>query len=151
VNKESNFNGKGKTLMKAKAQIKSLVNKLKYGIDGLIPAVVQDYKDNSVLMVAYMNKNSVLETLRTGNATYWSRSRQKYWIKGEESGNFQKVKAMFIDCDLDTIVIKVRQIGGAACHTGYRSCFFTRIFPAAGAKPAVVGKKVFDPEKRYKK
>jgi phosphoribosyl-AMP cyclohydrolase len=128
--------------------IKNIANRLKFNSDGLIPAVVQDYRDGAVLMVAYMNKKSFLETLKSGNATFWSRSRQKYWIKGEQSGNFQKVKSMYIDCDMDTIVIKVRQIGGAACHTGFRSCFFTKIFP--NKKPLTIGKKLFDPGSKYK-
>jgi phosphoribosyl-AMP cyclohydrolase len=128
-------------------KISELVKKLKFDSNGLIPAVVQDYKDGAVLMVAYMNKKSFLETLKTGNATFWSRSRQKYWIKGEQSGNFQKVKSIYLDCDLDTVLVKVRQIGDAACHTGFRSCFFTKI---NGNKTATVGKRIFDPAKRYK-
>ncbi|MBR2363840.1 MAG: phosphoribosyl-AMP cyclohydrolase [Lentisphaeria bacterium] len=85
---------------------------------GLIPAIAQDYKTNEVLMVAYINEESWNETLKTGRATYWSRSRQKLWKKGEESGNVQEVKEILVDCDEDTVIFKVNQIGGAACHEG---------------------------------
>ena len=121
---------------------------LKYDADGLIPVVAQDYKDGTVLMVAYMNKESLDLTLQTGRATYWSRSRKKLWKKGEESGNFQQVKSMAIDCDLDTIVIKVDQIGGAACHTGHRSCFYRE---RDGQNWKTVGQPLFDPKAVYKK
>ena len=94
---------------------------------GLIPAIAQDYKTNEVLMVAYINEESWNETLKTGRATYWSRSRQKLWKKGEESGNVQEVKEILVDCDEDTVIFKVNQIGGAACHEGYASCFFRRL------------------------
>jgi len=122
--------------------------KLKYDADGLIPVVAQDYKDGTVLMVAYMNKESLDLTLETGRATYWSRSRKKLWKKGEESGNFQQVKSMTIDCDLDTIVIKIDQIGGAACHTGHRSCFYRE---RDGQNWKTVGQPLFDPKAVYKK
>lgn len=96
---------------------------LKFNSDGLIPAIAQDHESGEVLMMAWMNRQSLQETIRTGVATYWSRSRQKYWIKGETSGHVQHVKSIGLDCDLDTILIKVEQIG-AACHENYRSCFF---------------------------
>jgi phosphoribosyl-AMP cyclohydrolase len=100
-----------------------IVESLKYNSDGLIPVVVQDVKNGEVLMLAYMNAEAIRRTLQTGRATYWSRSRQSFWIKGETSGHIQVVKKMSIDCDLDTILIQVEQTG-AACHENYRSCFF---------------------------
>jgi phosphoribosyl-AMP cyclohydrolase len=96
------------------------------GQDGLLPAIAQDAGTGEVLMLAWMNKQAFEETVRTGQATYWSRSRNKYWRKGEESGHRQTVRAVFIDCDADTILLKVDQVG-AACHEGYRSCFFRQV------------------------
>lgn len=125
------------------------INELKFDENGLIPAVVQDWKDGVVLMVAYMNKEAVKMTLKTKRATFWSRSRQKFWIKGEESGNIQKLKDFYFDCDADCLLIKVDQVGKAACHTGFRSCFFRKVGPAGAVK--TVGKPVFDPKKVYKK
>ncbi|MBA5850573.1 phosphoribosyl-AMP cyclohydrolase [Clostridium sp. cel8] len=93
---------------------------------GLIPAVVQDFQNNQVLMVAYMNEESLKRTLESGTTWFWSRSRQEYWNKGATSGHFQYVKSIDVDCDYDTILIKVEQIG-AACHTGNRSCFFNKL------------------------
>ncbi|MEI6420894.1 MAG: phosphoribosyl-AMP cyclohydrolase [Lentisphaerota bacterium] len=116
--------------------------------DGLIPAIAQDWKTGEVLMLAYINKLSWDETLKSGNATYWSRSRNKLWKKGEESGNVQKIKEILVDCDDDTVIFKVDQIGGAACHTGYRTCFYRKI---DGATLKTVGEKVFNPEDKYKK
>src|ERR1700716_2805532 len=104
----------------------SLYNSLKFDEKGLIPAVVQDAKDGTILMVAYMNKESVRRTLRLKKCVFWSRSRQSYWLKGESSGNVQVVKEIRIDCDGDCLLIKVKQIGGAACHTGHRSCFYRK-------------------------
>lgn len=127
----------------------NFIKNLKFDANGLIPTVVQDYKDGKVLMVAYMNAESIKRTVKTKKATFWSRSRQKFWLKGEESGNFQKVKELFYDCDGDCLVIKVDQIGGAACHTGHRSCFFTKV--GFDGKTKTVGKKLFDPKKVYKK
>jgi phosphoribosyl-AMP cyclohydrolase len=115
--------------------------------DGLVPAIVQDAETKEVLMMAYMNRKSWEATLKTGKATYWSRSRQKLWLKGESSGNVQIVKAIFIDCDEDTILLQVKQIGNAACHTGYRSCFYRKL---AGDDFMIVGEKIFDPEDVYK-
>ena len=91
--------------------------------DGLIPAIVQDHNTGEVLMLAYMNQEAWDATVSTGNATYFSRSRQKLWVKGETSGHLQRVKEIRIDCDDDTVLLKIEQIGGAACHTGHRSCF----------------------------
>ena len=115
---------------------------------GLIPAIAQDWKTGEVLMLAYINEESWKETLRTGHGVYWSRSRSKLWHKGEESGNVQIVKEILVDCDADTVIFKVEQVGGAACHTGYRTCFFRKV---AGDTLEVVGERVFDPEKVYKK
>lgn len=116
--------------------------------DGLIPAIAQDYKTGEILMLAYINEESWNETLKTGNATYWSRSRGKLWRKGEESGNVQKIKEILVDCDDDTVVFKVDQIGGAACHTGFRSCFFRKL---ENGELKTVGERVFDPKDVYKK
>ncbi|HZZ72244.1 MAG TPA: phosphoribosyl-AMP cyclohydrolase [Pirellulales bacterium] len=116
--------------------------------DGLVPAIAQDVSSGDVLMMAYMNEESYAETLLTGRAVYYSRSRQKLWRKGEESGNVQLVKAVFIDCDADTILLKVEQLGGAACHEGYKSCFFREITPQ-GVK--IVGERIFDPATVYGK
>jgi phosphoribosyl-AMP cyclohydrolase len=99
---------------------------LKYDVNGLIPAVVQDAENGDVLMVGYMNQEAVERTIATGRATFWSRSRQKFWIKGETSGFVQHVKGVYVDCDQDCLLVKVEQ-AGAACHEGYRSCFFRRI------------------------
>lgn len=116
--------------------------------DGLIPAIAQDYQTGEVLMLAYINEESWNETLKSGNATYWSRSRSKLWKKGESSGNVQKIKEILIDCDEDTVVFKVDQIGGAACHEGYRTCFFRKV---DGDELKVVGERVFNPDEVYKK
>ncbi len=97
--------------------------------DGLLPAIAQDAATGEVLMLAYMNAESYAETLATGRAVYFSRSRNKLWRKGEESGNVQEVRGIFVDCDADTILLKVHQVGGAACHEGYASCFFRQVTP----------------------
>jgi phosphoribosyl-AMP cyclohydrolase len=114
--------------------------------DGLLPAVVQDYATGEVLMLAYINEESWNLTLTTGKATYWTRSRKKLWVKGESSGNVQRIREILVDCDQDTVVFKVEQIGGAACHLGYRSCFFRKV---NGDKLEVVGEKVFNPDEVY--
>ena len=116
--------------------------------DGLLPAIAQDAGTGEVLMMAYMNAESFAETLATGRAVYYSRSRKRLWRKGEESGNVQRVVGAFVDCDCDAILLKVEQIGGAACHEGYRSCFFRQVTPAG---LQVVGQRVFDPAEVYKK
>ena len=116
--------------------------------NGLIPAIVQDYKTSDVLMLAYMNQDAWEATLSSGNATYYSRSRQKLWVKGETSGHLQRVKEIRIDCDDDTVLLKVKQIGEAACHTGHRSCFHKII---DNGSITVVGKPLFDPKEVYKK
>jgi phosphoribosyl-AMP cyclohydrolase len=116
----------------------------------LIPAIAQDAETGDVLMMAWMNEESFKETLATGRVVYFSRSRQKLWRKGEESGNVQQLQAIYFDCDADTLLVKVNQIGGAACHEGYRSCFFRRLDPATG-DVVVEGDRVFDPAEVYKK
>ena len=103
------------------------IPQLKYNANGLVPAIIQDAKNNEVLMMAYMNESSLQKTVETGYTYFWSRSRQKYWKKGETSGHVQEVKAILYDCDKDTVLIKVIQHGPGACHTGHRSCFFTDI------------------------
>ena len=102
---------------------------LKKNSDGMVPCIVQDYTNDQVLMMAYMNKEAYEKTLSTGNMTYFSRSRQELWLKGATSGRFQKLKQLYLDCDNDTLLAKVHQIG-AACHTGSRSCFFTELYKA---------------------
>lgn len=116
----------------------------------LIPVIAQDGETGDVLMLAYMNKEAYEETLKTGRVCYYSRSRQKLWRKGEESGNVQELQEIFYDCDADTLLAKVNQIGGAACHEGYRSCFFRKIDPATG-DVETIGERVFDPAEVYKK
>ncbi len=120
---------------------------LKYNADGLIPAIVQDAKTKRVLMMAWMNEASLQATLTTGAMNYWSRSRQKFWLKGETSGHTQKVVRWFVDCDADTLLFEVEQTGGA-CHTGYASCFFQEL-DGEGSPVAVVETKLFDPAKAY--
>jgi len=112
---------------------------------GLIPAITQDIKTGEVLMLAYMNIEAIKKTLDSHICHYFSRSRQKMWQKGESSGHVQKVKGIFVDCDMDCLLVKVEQKGGA-CHTGYKSCFYREI---KDGKPVIKGKKVFDPNKVY--
>lgn len=116
----------------------------------LLPVIAQDAENGDVLMLAYMNEEAYEETLRTGRVCYFSRSRGKLWRKGEESGNVQELKAIYFDCDADTLLVKVKQIGGAACHEGYRSCFFREIDREA-EEVRIVGERVFDPAEVYKK
>ena len=116
--------------------------------DGLVAAIAQDADTNEVLMIAWMNRDAFEETVRTHRAVYFSRSRNRLWRKGEESGHVQEVRAVFLDCDADTILLKVRQVGGAACHEGYKSCFFRQV---DGDQLRVVGERVFDPKTVYKK
>ena len=114
---------------------------------GLVPAIVQDFETGEILMLAFMNEKAWGETLKTGMATYWSRTRQELWVKGKTSGNVQWVKEIRIDCDDDTVLLKVDQVGGAACHTGYRSCFFKKL---DGDTIRESGEKIFDPKEVYK-
>ncbi|HJZ57619.1 MAG TPA: phosphoribosyl-AMP cyclohydrolase [Gemmataceae bacterium] len=115
---------------------------------GLVPAVAQDADTGEVLMLAWMNSEAFEETLRTGRAVYFSRSRNRLWRKGEESGHVQEIREIYIDCDADTVLLKVKQIGGAACHEGYKSCFFRRL---SDGELQVVGERVFDPKQVYRK
>ena len=114
----------------------------------LIPAVAQDAETGEVLMVAWMNREAFEETVQSRRAVYFSRSRNCLWRKGEESGTVQQVREIFVDCDADTVLLKVVQLGGAACHEGYRSCFFRKL---DGDKLHTVGERVFDPKQVYKK
>ena len=115
---------------------------------GVVPVVTQDYQSGRLLMVAYMNREAFEETVKTGHACYFSRSRNRLWRKGEESGHVQEVKAIYVDCDADAILLKVNQIGGAACHEGYKSCFFRRL---EHGEWQTVADRVFDPKAVYKK
>jgi len=126
------------------------VNGPDFSKNELIPVIAQDAESGDVLMLAYMNQEAYAETLRTGRVVYYSRSRRKLWRKGEESGHVQELRALYFDCDADTLLVKVNQIGGAACHEGYRSCFFRRIDPLTG-QVETVGERVFDPDQVYRK
>jgi phosphoribosyl-AMP cyclohydrolase len=117
--------------------------------NGLLPTITQDHKSGKVLMLAYSSQQSFEKTLETQEAHYWSRSRQELWHKGGTSGNVQKIKNIFVDCDNDTILFVVEQIGGAACHTGHETCFHKIIDKNGEAR--IIGKKLFDPEKVYGK
>ncbi len=117
-------------------------------IGGLVPAIVQDYQTGEILMLAYMNPDAFNATLSTGKATYLSRSRQALWVKGETSGNMQLIKEIRIDCDDDTVLLKVEQLGGAACHTGHRSCFYKTI---EDGSIRIMEKPIFNPAKVYGK
>ena len=114
---------------------------------GLVPAIVQDDETGEVLMLAYMNEEAWNKTLTSGKAHYWSRSRQKLWLKGETSGHIQEVQAIYVDCDLDTVVLRVHQLGGAACHEGYSSCFYRKV---EDGELKTTGTIVFDPKEVYK-
>jgi len=116
--------------------------------NGLLPAIVQDFETKEVLMLAYINDLAWHRTLETGKAHYWSRSRNKLWLKGETSGHQQLIKRILVDCDEDTVVYQVEQLGGAACHTGHRSCFFRQVSDKVFE---TIDKPVFNPEEVYKK
>jgi len=116
--------------------------------DGLLPAIVQDAASGDVLMLAYINKESWEKSISTGKAHFWSRSRQQLWLKGESSGHVQLIKEILVDCDRDTVVFKVEQVGGAACHKGYGSCFY-RLVEEGGLR--IISERVFDPAVVYKK
>lgn len=124
-----------------------LLEQLKFNEHGLIPAIIQDADNGEVLMMAWMNREALQRTLETGKATYWSRSRQKFWVKGETSGHFQEVQAVYIDCDADVLLLKVRQVG-AACHEGYRSCFFRQVDPKDHTL-RVIAERLVDPDAVY--
>lgn len=114
---------------------------------GIVPAIAQDHRTGEVLMIAYMNRESFEETLRTGRACYFSRSRNRLWRKGEQSGNVQEVHGVYVDCDADALLLKVHQVGGAACHDGYPSCFYRKV--AEDGQLHSVAERVFDPEQVY--
>ena len=126
----------------------SVYDKLKFTADGLIPAIVQEAKTGRVLMMAWMNRASLEKTLATGKTHFWSRSRQKFWMKGEESGHTQTVKDVSFDCDGDTLLVQVDQIG-AACHEGYHSCFF-RSIEGQGEAERITEPQQISPDKVYK-
>ena len=115
---------------------------------GLVPAIAQDYQTGEILMLAYMNSDAFNATLSTGKATYYSRSRKTLWVKGETSGNIQRIKEIHIDCDDDTVLLKVEQLGGAACHTGHRSCFYKKV---EDGSIRITEEPVFDPKEVYDK
>ena len=124
----------------------AFLDEVKYNADGLVPCIAQDADSNEVLMMAWMNRDSLRDTIEHGKASYWSRSRQKYWVKGESSGHTQEIQEIRFDCDLDTILIRVKQ-NVAACHVGYRSCFY-RTLNQAG-KLVTNAEKVFEPDSVY--
>ena len=130
-------------------QFSSIIKKINFDRRGLIPVIIQDAKTGEVLMMAYMNRRALRETLKTKQTCFWSRSRKTLWRKGETSGHIQKVRSIFLDCDSDTLLIKVSQ-AGAACHKGFYSCFY-RELKTKSANFKVVGRKIFDPKKVYKK
>jgi len=117
-------------------------------MDGLLPAIAQDYLTGEVLMLGFMNEDAWRHTLASGEATYFSRTRQTLWTKGKTSGNLQIVKEICIDCDDDTVLLKVEQVGGASCHLGYRSCFFKKV-DVDNDEFSIIGEPVFDPEEVY--
>jgi len=124
----------------------NFIEELNFDDRGLIPAIAQDALSGEVLMVAWMNAESLRRTIETGEAVYWSRSRRKLWHKGETSGNIQKVAEIRCDCDKDVLLLKIEQVGGAACHLGYRSCFSWVLRDNNWAEDGV---KVFDPREKY--
>lgn len=127
--------------------IEQTIRELKFDDNGLIPAICVDADNKQVLMLAYMNAASAIKTVKTGKTHFWSRSRKKYWMKGESSGHVQDVRAIYVDCDKDTLLIEVAQHGGA-CHEGYRSCFFRKLDDRGRLE--IIAEKVFDPEQIYK-
>jgi len=130
------------------SKLEQTIAGLKYAADGLIPAICVDAETKNVLMMAWMNAESLRDTVKTGKTHFWSRSRQKYWMKGESSGHTQEVRAIYTDCDKDTLVVEVVQ-QGAACHEGYRSCFYRKLNDAGEWE--IVAEKLFDPDEVYGK
>ena len=129
------------------ADFTEIIKRLKFNKEGIIPAVAQDIDSGEVVMVAYMNEESLIKTLKEKKACYYSRSRSKLWTKGEQSGNFQEVKQVLIDCDADTVLLKIKQHGGA-CHEGYFSCFFRKVND--NGEIEIIKEKVFNENKIYK-
>ncbi len=127
--------------------LQPLLDAATFDDNGLVAAIAQDDATGDVLMLAYMNRETLRMTLESGVMTYWSRSRQKVWKKGETSGNVQKVKAAYVDCDGDALLFRIEQVGGAACHTGHRSCFYRRV---EDGELETVGTPVFDADSVYK-
>lgn len=125
------------------------IKQIKFDRRGLVPAIIQDAQTGKVLMAAYMNHQALAKTIASGKVHFWSRSRRKLWMKGESSGHTQSVRAVFIDCDGDTLLLKVKP-AGAACHTGYYTCFYRRLDPQS-KRLNIVGKQAFDPKKVYRK
>ncbi len=128
----------------------NVLDEVKYDPNGLIPAIAQDDATGDVLMMAWMNRESLEETIRTNRAVYFSRSRNKLWRKGEESGNVQEVRSIHLDCDADVILLRIWQIGDAACHTGHRSCFYREVIDG-GNSLREKNDIIFDPSTVYKK
>ena len=122
------------------------LDEVRWGDDGLAPAIAQDCDTGKILTLAWMNREALAETAQTGKAVYWSRSRQRLWQKGEESGHVQEIRGIYLDCDCDTIMLKVRQTGGIACHTGRASCFFHRL---ENDRWLVISQPLKDPEDIY--
>jgi phosphoribosyl-AMP cyclohydrolase len=125
-----------------------LIGRLKWNMDGLVSAIVQDYDSKRVLMQGWMNTEALANTVSSGQVVFWSRSRNKLWVKGEESGNFQNLKEIYVDCDGDALLLLVEQVGGIACHTGRESCFFTKLDRGVWEINEVV---LRDPREMYKK
>ena len=125
-----------------------LIGRLKWNTDGLVSAIVQDYDSKRVLMQGWMNTEALANTVTSGQVVFWSRSRNKLWVKGEESGNFQNLKEIYVDCDGDALLLLVEQVGGIACHTGRETCFFTKLDRGVWEINEVV---LRDPREMYKK
>ncbi|MEE9579815.1 MAG: phosphoribosyl-AMP cyclohydrolase [Nitrosomonadaceae bacterium] len=124
------------------------LNKVNWSNEGLVPVVTQEASSNSVLMVAWMDRDALKLTVETGKAVYWSRSRKRLWRKGEESGHIQKVKEIYLDCDKDVLLLTVEQVGGIACHTGRHNCFFNKL---ENEQWVVIASEIKDPQEIYRK
>jgi|TARA_B110000259_G_scaffold186538_1_gene238030 phosphoribosyl-AMP cyclohydrolase len=129
--------------------MKNWINNVRWDLDGLLPVIVQDEISNKVIMFAWMNRETLEESIKKKKAIYWSRSRNQVWIKGEESGHYQDIEDMFLDCDNDVLLIRVKQQGGIACHTGRESCFYNRINMETG-QIEEIGEIIKDPKEIYK-
>lgn len=125
-----------------------LLDQLKYDEDGLVPAIIQDAENGDVLMMGWMDRKAIERTLRDNMVCFWSRSREKYWVKGETSGHFQLVQGVYVDCDMDCLLVKVTQIG-ATCHEGYRSCFYRKVTFTRNLE--VIAEPIVDPKEVYGK